>query len=252
MFYLEFLRARRPATVTLIVIAALALLIFVSISSASHGNLEVNGEHPHVGELQFGWFAWFAGFVASIYAIFLGASVNGLGDSLPALWTKPVARERMSLSIVAVDLLTLVVVGIGVFALEMAVIAGLGLLGHLTGGEIIPDTIVLASCTVLMCYANTQALTSWQQGKGGMIAGMLLGSYFLLALLSKFPLTPVLHGTVYALNFLNPLAYYGASSENTQVHTAITLDSSLKVALEFTIAVIGLAIGTFGWKRMEI
>jgi hypothetical protein len=115
-----------------------------------------------------------------------------------------------------------------------------------------PAAIWLGLGAALMSYGNAQALTSWHQGKGGMIAGIAWGSYFVLVILGASPLQGVLHEIVMALNVFNPLAYYGISSHNNDVQALFKFDDTVKTAILFTIGIAGCAIGTFGWKRMEI
>jgi hypothetical protein len=89
-----------------------------------------------------------------------------------------------------------------------------------------------------------------------MVAGIAWGSYFVLVVLAIVPLSSVLHGIVMALNVLNPLAYYGISSSehggDFSSRALFTLAGSVKVAIVFGLGIVGCAIGTFGWKRMEI
>jgi hypothetical protein len=253
MLYLEFLRIRQRVVIILGLLAALVVLTLVS---AGHAHVDVNGSHAEVGKVPLAALIFVAGFVAAAFGAFLGSSLNSLGESLPSLWTKPVPRVRMAISIIAFDLLAMLVVWAGTLTLELVTVAGLGLSGHLVVDPMVSAAVELGLGTALMCYGNAQAFTAWHQAKGGMVAGCAWGSYFVLVILALVPLSSVLHGIVMALNVLNPLAYYGISSSqhdgDFSSRALFTLDASAKVAIVFALGIAGCAIGAFGWKRMEI
>jgi hypothetical protein len=250
MVYLEFLRVRRRVVVLLAIVAALLALVVVS---AGHANLDVNGQQQHVGNIPLAAIIIGAGFVAGAFANFLGASLNSFSDTLPNLWTKPVRREEMALRVIAVDLGAILVVWAGTLALALCAIAALRVYGHLQSDAMVPAAIWLGLGTAFMTYGNAQALTAWHQGKGGMVAGIAGGTYFVLIILAAaIPPTQLLHAIVMALNVLNPLAYFGTSSHNNEMQPLFVFQDSFKVAVVFAIGIAGLVIATFGWKRMEI
>jgi hypothetical protein len=248
MIQLEYLRVRWRIVVIFALLVAGGVLIIIS---AGHSHVDVNGQEAHVGQIPLAAIIFGAGFLAAAVAAFL-ASLNSLVDTLPSLWTKPVARERMAITIMAVDLLALLVLWMGTIAIVLATLAGLGAINHVFVDPLASAAVWLGLGTAFMCYGNVQALTAWNQGRGGMIAGITWGSYFVLALLGTAPLQGILHNVVMALNVLNPLAYYGITSHNNDMQAVFKFDDTIKVFVVFAIGIIGCAIGVFGWKRMEI
>jgi hypothetical protein len=248
MIQLEYLRVRWRVVIYLAVI--LAAVVLAQISSG-HSHAEVDGQEVHADSIPLAALIMGSGFVASAFGAFL-ASLNALDDTLPNLWTKPVPRERMAISIIAVDLLAILAVWAGTFALVLVAFAGLGLMSHLFVDPMASGAVWLGLATAFMSYGNVQALTAWHQGKGGMIAGIAAGSYFVLVILGGAPLQGILHNLVMTLNIFNPLAYLGISSHNNEAQALFKFNDDVKVAIMFVIGVAGCAIGVFGWKRMEI
>jgi hypothetical protein len=254
MAYREYLRMRVRIAILVgieVLVAALILL------TTQHARIELDGRgqslNTMVKDIPVAAIFGIAGIVSTGMGAFL-ASLNSLSDTLPSVWTKPVSRERMALSIIGVDVLGLVATWIVSVLTGLAVVANLGLFGKLFYDYQATAIGLLGICAALMAYGNVQAATAWHRGRGGMIAGILWGAYFVLLVLAVTPISPALKDIVVALDTLNPLAYYGLDihGSNVSSNSLFQLDMTVKTWIVLAIGIAGCAIGTFGWKRMEI
>ncbi len=254
MVYLEYLRMRKRVVIYALVLAALTLLVIVS---SHHSTVEVDGSkkslHSMVDGIPLSALLGIAGFVTLAMAAFI-TSINALSDSLPSVWTKPVPRERIALSVFSVDALAIVAFFAIAVAANLAVVASLGVFDRLVfDPQVVPVTLVGLGAA-FMAYGNAQAATAWVLGRGGMIAGILFASYLVVIILSIAPLPPILHQIVSTLCIFDPNAYFALTIHNTTVDTQsiFALGIWYRVAIVFGFGIVGCALATFGWKRMEI
>ena len=176
---------------------------------------------------------------------------------MPALWTKPVARERIAASFIGVDLLAILAAWVIAFVLLCIVpLAAAGLLGTLYVDSAALPIGALIFGAGLMWYALLQLTTANYAGGGGGLVGMSWGLFAVLFGLSFAQFGPLFHGIVMALNYFNPLAYVGALSitndQPVRDNSILTLSVEWRVALEYTIAAAALVATVFTWKRRQI
>lgn len=244
MAYLEFLRMRKRIVICATILASFALLILVS----SHNISGVNG-------IPLSALVAVAGFVTFLLASFL-PSLNALSDSLPSVWTKPIARERIALSLFGVDALGLVAVFAITLVFVLVVLAGLGLLRSVTVDSQVFAVVLIGLGAAFMAYGSVQALTAWQLSRGGMIAGIAFGAYVLVPGLSMAPFPPMIHWIFSTLCIFDPLAYFSLTVHNhgsdVSTQSIFALGIWYRIAIVFAFGIAGLIIATFSWKRMEI
>jgi hypothetical protein len=256
MTYIEYLRVRRTLTIYATILFCLTALLVASMHG--HIDVDVNGQnvHPQM-KPPLSALLLLSGFGALIVATIFSASLNRENDTLPALWTKPVARERIAASFIGVDLLAILAAWVIAFVLLCIVpLAAAGLLGTLYVDSAALPIGALIFGAGLMWYALLQLTTANYAGGGGGLVGMSWGLFAVLFGLSFAQFGPLFHGIVMALNYFNPLAYVGALSitndQPVRDNSILTLSVEWRVALEYTIAAAALVATVFTWKRRQI
>ncbi len=250
MYYAEILFARNRLfwfTMTALLIAVLFTYFVTFPPPGAH--IRNNGQDaPMDGVLGF------AGFFATIMASMLAATMNRDSAHLPYLWTKPIARERIALSYIAVDVLTIlaafaIVVGICTLILEIPPA------NHVTFDDQTLPMLARMLAVPFMLYGVVEAATSWTTKRlaaaGGLAWPIGFAVLFLGELNLPFPLTQIF----YVLNVFNPMAYF------PEIHLHGHLDISGSAALPFDFAgqtivafclfAVGCVIATYNWKRMQ-
>ena len=244
MAYLEFLRMRKRVVICAAFLAASALLILVS---------------PHHTDgmvaIPFSALVGAAAFVTLALASFI-PSLNALSDALPSVWTRPIARERIALSLFGVDILGLLAVFAVTLAFEFIALAIFGFVGKVSVDSQVLPVFLIGLGAAFMAYGNVQALTAWQLNRGGMIAGITFGAYLLVPSLSLVPFPPAIHWIFSTLCIFDPLSYFSLTvhnqSSDVSTQSIFALGVWYRVAIVFAFGLAGLIIATFSWKRMEI
>ena len=144
MAYIEYLRMRKRVVVVTILVALFGLLVVVA--SAGHTHIEVERlrkialrRRPRSSALAVPWNCR----VHHVDSGGVPGEPNSLSDTLPSVWTKPVSRERMALSIFGVDALGLIACYVACMAITLAVLAGIGVIGKVYVDSLAPAIALL-------------------------------------------------------------------------------------------------------------
>lgn len=221
MIYVELLRAYRVLLVYLALVAALAIVAVLGV-------LQLRG-HIHVGPVtSLHGIPVASLIVGAVYCalavpIVLGNTLGRENLTLPIAWTRPVARGRIALGFVAVDLAAIVLAAACAFLALIAILAAAGLLGYLRTGASVAGAAIAGIGMLFMWYALLQACTApLSGGGGGAVRGLSAVVFLVLGALYGLHLPQPLHGVIAALNVLNPFAWYsGSSSSQPGVHLAV-------------------------------
>ena len=208
MEYVELLRARRILTwYTGLIVAG---LIIEAISYyGGHGHNEQNGALP------FHMLAAGAGAAALIIATLVAPGLSAEASNTTALiWTRPAPRDAIAARFILIDVAAIL---IGYAVTLVAMIVGVAIVGGLPVLTFDPAAILRSVCLAtggaLMWYAVISVAAARLPGRGPLIAGLAWGVFPVLAALYHAHNFPIwLHDLIYALDFLNPMAWLGGTT----------------------------------------
>jgi len=265
MAYLEFARVRHAFTWFAGVLVAVAVLVCLGALGGSHAQISVSSDTPSSSSSRtmtlasLGAYPIPAVVIAAIVIVACFALATALAPSFnretqhaPLAFVRPMSRARMGLSIVSIDLVALVAMGVfaGLLATITIVIA-FGSHAHIVGVGGALGVAALGLGAAFLWYAILQAASAWPAGRGGAYAVVAAVILVLAPLLGhQQVLGPV--ATLFGLVLIvDPLAYLtnvgsaGASSVlagSVAVHAvAVWL-----LAIAFVAAAIAL------WCRVEV
>jgi hypothetical protein len=246
MEYVEILRARRILTwyTALIVIG----LVIEAISFyAGHGKNQ--GE----GTVAFSSLAGGACVAALIIATLLAPGLSAEAANTTALiWTRPAPREAIASRFIAVDVVAIV---LAYAIMLVALLLGIAIIGGLLQVTFEPAAIgravLLGLGGSLMWYAMISVAAARLPGRGPLLAGLSWGVFpaiTALALAHNFPVW--LHDVLYALNYLDPMAWMGGT---TPQGNSSFLPFSVwgRVLGTWSIAIVALAASVRLWSTRE-
>jgi hypothetical protein len=249
MEYVEILRTRRVLfwfAVTLLATAALNVLSFGHVHTST-------GAHTHTDHIPLSAFIVGAIFVSYIILACVAPGLSNESNTSPISWTRPMGRDAIAWRFVLVDFATIalcfcVTLGAGWFA-----IWAYGFAGAITYDSAAPYEFALGVGTVVLWYGLIVALSARFPGRGGMIAGLTWGAFFILAALWALPLPWLIHDLVTGLNYLSPLAYISASAgdASNHGHHAITLSDPWLAIVPWCIGIVMLVAGVRLWSTRE-
>ncbi len=246
MEYVEILRAKRILTwYTGILIVGLIIEAISFYASHSHNS--------NNGTADFSMLAAGAGIAGMIIATFVAPGLSAEAANTTALiWTRPAPRDAIGARFVAVDIAAIL---IGYVIMIVAMIAGIAIIGGLPAltfdAQSTFESVCLAVGGALMWYAVISVAAARLPGRGPLFAGLAWGVFPILAGLfhaHSFPLW--LHDVVYALNFLNPMAWLGGTTP--QGNSSILPFSYWgRVFGEWAIAIGALIVSVRLWATRE-
>jgi hypothetical protein len=263
MVYVELLRLRKSLMWYTGVFAALYVIFLLSIH-APGATVHIGGDisHDHNGSIPLGALLAGLAWCPMIFATVLGVSLNRENEGVEMVWTKPVARERLALGYILVDLGAIVVAYFIALAFVMLVLATLGLTGLVVVDASAARNFGLGLGIAFMWYGLLQAATAWNRGRAGLVVGLSWAVFIVLAPLARIiPAGTWLHTAVVLINYVNPMAYMSAISSHSagatnfsgiEVRSLNDLSFELRFALVWTIGVVASVIAIFSWKRMEV
>lgn len=221
MEYVEVLRAFRAlrwfAGVDVLFIAVCA---YVRLSGQLHLGTLVNGDMGvrHVVALCAGM-AWVA-------ATSMSTGLLNEAATVPFIWTRPMRRTSIAWRYVAVDAATIVVVDLLAFGTIYACAAVIGIAGYLTTDAVAIVTLLLGITTALMWYALVVLAGSRLPGRSGLVAGLSWAVFLIIGSLVAAPLPGPIHAALAGLDYLNPLVWYGNSSNE---HVGVQIEATRTV-----------------------
>ncbi len=250
MYYVEVLYARsRLFWFTVFALLVAAVFSYFVTFPPPHAHVVNNGQ-----DVPFAGVVAFAGFFACIMASMLAATMNRDQSHLPYLWTRPISRERIALSYIVVDVLTIIA------AFAIVVIVCLLVLAippqNRTTYDAHTGVLLARSLAVpLMLYGVVEAATSWAPMRlaaaGGLVWPIGFGIDFLAEINLPFPLAQIF----YVINIFNPMAYFPETHLHSHMDitgsTVLPFDFNGQTILAFAIFVAGCVIATYNWKRMQ-
>jgi hypothetical protein len=249
MYYVEVLYARNRLfwfTVAALLVAAI-FSYFVTFPPP-HAHVRNNGQ-----SVSFDALLAFGGFFAMIMASVLGATLNRDGSHLAYMWTKPISRERIALSYIIVDILTLLA-SFGVVVAISSIVLAIPPQNPVTYDN---DTGIMLARTLalpLMLYGIIQVTTSWLPTRlaaaGGLIWPIGLAVEFLASINLPFPLAQIF----YVINIFNPIAYTGglhSSHFRSASDSPLPFDFAGQTMLALCIFTVSCIIAVYNWRRMQ-
>ncbi len=245
MEYVEILRARRILTwYTGLLIAG---LIIEAISYyGGHGHNQQNGTLP------FSMLAGIGTSAALIIATLLAPGLSAEAANTTALiWTRPAPRDAIASRFVGVDVVTIVIAYV---IMLIAMIVGVAIVGGLPvltfDADQIARNVMLGLGGSLMWYAMIAVVAARLPGRGPLIAGLTWGVFpiFVALVHAHFPVW--LHDIVYALNYLNPVAWLGGTTPQGN-SSFLPYSVWTRVVCEWGIAIVALVAGVRLWSTRE-
>jgi hypothetical protein len=208
MEYVEILRGRRVLSWYVLILLGMCAITVVSVFAGNgHVSISSGGGTEKISSI-----VQACAFGAWIVTTCMASGLNLEGSTIPITWTRPISRDMVAWRFVAVDAATIVVAYAFLFALIMAFFAIFGALKQLTLDSGIPVAFALGLGTALMWYGLITLVTSRMSGRGALIAGLSWAAFLLIGGVWAAPLPPIIHGMITALNYLNPIAYFGGIS----------------------------------------
>jgi hypothetical protein len=199
--------------------------------------------------------------IGLVTATMLGGVLAKENDGhLELAWTKPVARERLAMASMAVDVVTIIVSQLAMVVLTLIVCTMFIGWPSIYTNSMTPSVIALALIGPIAWYACLTAFSA--SLKRGL--GMVVGLGWLAAIVtpaiaggtafSNSDIGRSIHAIFQTLSYIDPIAYvsfHGSLGSNgLQFHTAIgTIGTSVLLLLVLTIVYLALAV--LQWRRVE-
>jgi len=267
--YPELLRVQRLLLVFTIIVA-IPVVVTVCVGFFSHGTVSTGaGAHTLITSyslrdsiaeqftrerksVPFFALESIAGLAALVIASILGGFLANERSHTPLAWTKPVSRERFALAYMGVDAAGivasfLIALVLGVFGIMW----GLGMIRFTTVDPDVWTTLLLVGGGAFAYYGLVRAASQAFPERPSAIAGaswpILLG----LAAMHAAPIPTALHDIIVALNFLNPLAYFGRVESNGSDTGLLPLAGPLRIACLWLLAVVYGAVAVVLYRRAE-
>jgi hypothetical protein len=254
VIYVALLRARRTVIWSA---SALAVLTAIVLGSFLSNHVTMTG-NPRPAAVPDSIFAAVALMAALVVAAVTAPSLNRESPTLPVVWTKPASRARIALEYFAVDLATIVAVGLLAVIAALLCAAPTGALRHVVHDAGLGELVVRSLGIAFMWYAVVQAATAGMPGRGGAVAGLswpVFGGLLGLAFLD----VPGLHGVAIALNTINPLAWLTSTTRvgngvaTTTTHSLFPfLPHAVVVVAPWLLTGLALYLATVLWSRREV
>ena len=245
MEYVEILRARRILTwYTGLIIAGLVIEA-ISYYASSHRN-------QNNGTLEFSMLAGGGSIAALIIATLLAPGLSAEAANTTALiWTRPAPRDAIASRFIGVDVVTILIAYV---IMLVAMVVGIAIIGGLPvvtfDGERTVRYVALGLGGALMWYAMISVVAARLPGRGPLIAGLTWGVFpiFVALVHAHFPVW--LHDVVYALNFLNPVAWLGGTTPQGN-SSFLPYGVWTRATCEWAIAIVALIASARLWSTRE-
>ncbi|MDB5043490.1 MAG: hypothetical protein JWN27_4216 [Candidatus Eremiobacteraeota bacterium] len=248
MYYVETMRARRVliryGIALLVIVALVALSIFA-------GRADIR----HVGGMTIPSSGIFAGciFGAIIVGTFMIPGLNAEAATTPMIWTRPTRRDTIAWQYVAIDLVTIVLGFLFTLAACYLVLAILGLLKYAVYDSTTVLVTLLGLGAAVMWYGLVSAVAARLPGRGSMLAGLSWVVFLVVGGLIAAPFPTLLHALIVALNYLNPLAYFGGVNTANVDHLATRIPMSVewRTAVTWLVGVAAIFASVRLWSTRE-
>jgi hypothetical protein len=251
MNYIEFLRVRKILYWLTGVLAVAVAIVSWALADSSHGL----SHHPH-GVVPFAALMAGATFVAAIVAMIFGCALAAQNDGhLPLVWTRPVSRERFTVSLTLVHLVGIALAFLLTIAAALSVFAMFGALDALTmGGDVPLNAAVVGRMLLfpLAWYGLVLAITASTRGGAGFMA---FGAWILGSLLVGLDSSHLFSGAsaivINVIDHVNPLYYFSGHFDDNGRNESMVSNVDVAIAGLAAIAVAGYAAALAQWRRLE-
>jgi hypothetical protein len=248
MYYVELQRARRVLFWYTISVFGIVAIIAISVLGR-HGNIEDVGTIP-LSELLI---ACTVG--AYVVATIVSTGLVSESATLPITWTRPVPRDRIAWTFVAIDVAAILAGYLVIIAAVLLCLAIFGLLGYVQVTPGAWSAFVLGLGSAVMWYALTSAASSRLSAHGVRVAALSWFAFLVIGGVWAAPLPAPLHAVLTALNYLNPMAYINGVVVDGHVHAsgrhAIMLSQTARIALEWIISAVAVIVAVRLWSTRE-
>jgi hypothetical protein len=247
MHYVELMRARRVLFWYTIVVAGIVGIIAVSLI----------GRQPRIddaGTIPFAEVLLACTIGAYVVATIVSTGLVAESATFPITWTRPVPRDRIAWTFVAIDLATILAGYLVMVLAALACIALFGVFGAVRFTAGAWSAFVLGFGSAVMWYALTSAASSRLGGHGIRVAALSWFAFLVIGSVWAAPLPAPLHAVLTALNYLNPLAYINGVVVEGHAHTGshpITASENVRIALEWVISALAAAAAVRLWSTRE-
>lgn len=254
MAYVEYLRVRRALTVYAIVVFAAMSILTISLQTA---HVRLSGSDVHIDAIPLTLVLTIAGFGSLVLGTLLAGTLNRERDTLALSWTRPIARERMAATMMAIDLGGVVAAFALTLVLSLMPLVTVGLLTRVVADPHAPGAVANMFGVTVMWYGIVQAATSWYRGRAGLVVGLSWPAFGLLLVLGRQTrFGPVVQTLAAALDYLNPLAYllsHDTTKGGTSLHESayLALPESALTAMAWALGIAACAVAIAAWKRSE-
>jgi hypothetical protein len=248
MYYVELLRARRVLFwYTIVVLGIVAIFAISVLGRQSHID--------DVGTIPLSEILIACAVGAYVVATIISTGLVSEAATLPITWTRPVPRDRIAWSFIAIDLAAILAGYLVMIGAVLLCIAVFGLIGAVRVTPAAWGAFVLGLGSAVMWYALTCAASSRLSGHGVRVAALSWFAFLVIGSVWAAPLPAPLHAVLTALNYLNPIAYINGIVVDGHTHSsgahAITLSQTGRIALEWIISAVAVTAAVRLWSTRE-
>lgn len=279
MYYKELLRVRSLLIKFAIVVACIALFVFLL---SGHGSVSVNllpeaGHHAIVASassgdtniyapgievhganhgVPFEALPALAAFGAAIFAMILGCCLayENCGH-LEIAWTRPASRIGYATRIMLVDAAGILLAFAFTLLVCAAFVSAKGWWHYFYSGQGLAWTIPGFVVYPFAWYGLIAAVTASVRGGAGLLVGLTWIVASVLVVLRTLKLPPTIHAVVGVVNYFNPMAYgsvsESASHSATAAQNVFMASSGMALAGLAGIAILGVLAALVQWRRLE-
>jgi hypothetical protein len=252
MYYVELLAARHRLGWFSLAVVLIGLIAVTTVRLAPQSSAEPSSIAVPFNVVLLGA-SWFACIMATLVAGTLSRDCS----HIPYMWTRPVARERIALEYIAVDIAAILLAFALLIGVSVATLDAIPRL-HVVADDSALRTLLRAVAVPLMWYGLVEVATSWNGARARAMIGVSWGLFWMLALLDAFSLPGIPGKLLIVLNIFNPMAYLPqvhAPNVDFQVGVLglppLPLTFDEQTVLVYTIFVVSCIVATYAWKRME-
>ena len=248
MQYVEILRAKRILTWYAIVVAGVTAIVAVSVLAQPHAS-------QGAGPIPLADVFLLCTVGAFVLATIMSTSLASESTTLAISWTRPVSRERIAWSFIAVDVAAILLGYALLVAAALLCIALIGLSGYLYGGPSSWGGFVLGAGSAVMWYALGLVASSRLAAHGVRVATFTWLAFIVVNAVWAAPVPAPIHAVLTALNYLDPIAYINGVGTGGHAHPAqahpLPPAQTTRIALEWIIAAVALVAAVRIWSTRE-
>lgn len=248
MHYVEIMRSRRVLFWYTVILVGMTAIMAASVVGR-HGTID------DAGPIPLGVILLVCAVGGYVVATIVATGLMSELGTLPITWTRPVPRDRIAWSFIAIDLATILIGYAVLVAVVLVCMALLGVIGYVYAGHQTWVGLVLGLGSAVMWYALTLTAASLVGGHGVRVATFSWLAFLVMQSVWAAPVPAPIHAVITALNYLNPIAYVNGVSIDMHAHStgpqAIVASVSTRIALEWIISLVALVAAVRIWSTRE-